>query len=133
MTRFRTVAVSIGAGAVLALSACGNGPPAASSSSGGGGGGDVGKGGAALGTATVMVASNDQDQFAPAASTAKVGDIIEWTNAGSHTHNVTFDEYQPLSGSLDKGEKWQVSFTKAGSYEYHCTFHPNMTAKLTVS
>lgn len=128
MTRFRLVAVSVGSGIAMVLSGCGNGPPSTSSAAGP----PPGKGGAALGAATVTVQGTDQDQFAPKTSSLKVGDIIEWDNGGAHVHNVTFDDYQPLSGDLGPGAKWQVKFDKAGEYDYHCTFHPAMTAKLTV-
>ena len=130
MTRVRTVAMSGGAGLVLLLSACGNGPPAASG--GATANNCIGKGGGSA-PATVKIQATDQDQFAPTTMTAKVGDIIEWTNVGTQAHNVTFDDCADATGDLTGGSKFQVTVVKAGSYDYHCTIHPQMTAKLTVT
>lgn len=129
MNRYRAAVLSAGAGVLLVLSGCGNGPPATPAPAGP----PPGTAGKSIGPATVMVQGNDTDQFAPNKSSLKVGDIIQWTNSGSHTHNVTFDDYQPLSGDLGPGDTWEAKFDKPGTYDYHCTFHPAMTATLTVS
>lgn len=131
MTRFRLAATALAITSALILAACGNGPTATSSA---GGGGPVGKGGATLGApAGVVVQATDQDVFAPASSTIKVNEIIEWENKGTQVHNVTFDEHDELTGDLSPGKTWEVSISKPGDYPYHCTIHPNMTATLHVT
>src|SRR5438552_14771731 len=45
-------------------------------------------------TAVVHVNETDALKFEPASSTAKVGDVIQWTNAGTALHNVTFSNQQ---------------------------------------
>ena len=85
-----------------------------------------------LGTPTEKVSATAGLTFDPSATTAKVGDVIQWTNTGSVAHNVTFTDPSLTSGTLNQGDTWQVKFTVAGTYAYHCTFHPGMDGQLTV-
>ena len=133
MTRARVTAIGLSAAATLTLIACGNGVPQQPGGSGGGGGSSVGTAGAKLGTADVKVDATDQLQFSPNSSSAKVGQIIQWTNAGSVLHNVTFDVSSLSDSGLAPGGTWEVKFTKAGSYHYVCTFHAGMEGTVTVS
>ena len=66
---------------------------------------------------------------------AHVGDIIEWMNAGSVLHTVTFDNHSELNDdTLQGGGVWQVKFTVAGTYPYICTIHqPDMKGTITVT
>lgn len=134
MTRMRSIAVAVGFGVVLALSACGNGPPEVAGAGGGGGGATVGSGASTgLGTAAKSVQATADLKFDPASISVKTGDVIQWTNGGSVPHNVTFDSNQSLtSQTLQQGDTWQVKFTVAGTYAYHCTFHPGMDGQITV-
>ncbi|WP_405727782.1 cupredoxin family copper-binding protein [Streptomyces sp. NBC_01537] len=72
--------------------------------------------------------------FAQKSLTVKVGDTVKWTNEDTAPHTVTttsgpasFD-----SGNLSKGQSFSYTFTKAGTYDYYCAVHPDMTAKITV-
>lgn len=134
MTRTRSIALSVGVGLVLALSACGNGPPEVAGGAGGGGG-SVGTGAASgVGTPAKQVAATSDLKFNPTSITVKTGEVIQWTNTGGVPHNVTFDQYQALtSQTLQQNDTWQVKFTTAGTYAYHCTFHPGMDGQITVS
>jgi plastocyanin len=86
-----------------------------------------------LGTPAANVAATDQLAFDPTAVTATKGGVIQWKDTGSTAHNVTFDGQPSLtSGTLQKGNTWQVQFTTAGTYKYHCTFHPGMNGQITV-
>jgi plastocyanin len=134
--RTRIVVMTLAAVGATGLAACGNGAPETSSSGGGGGGCTAGTAGtSAGGTAATKVSATDQLQFAPATGTAKVGTVVEWSNTGSVLHNITFDgSASCLSDSaFQPGGTWQVKFTAAGTYTYHCTIHPGMDGKLTVS
>ncbi|MEO8898633.1 MAG: plastocyanin/azurin family copper-binding protein [Candidatus Dormibacter sp.] len=86
-----------------------------------------------LGTPTAKVSLTDALKFDPAATRAKVGDVIQWTNTGTTAHNVTFTDPTLTSGTLNKADTWEVKITVAGSYAYHCTFHPGMDGQLTVA
>jgi plastocyanin len=50
-------------------------------------------------------------------------------------HNVTWDADQTLNSpqTVGPGETWQVKFTVAGAYTYHCTIHPGMDGQITIS
>jgi len=96
---------------------------------------DVGSAGASLGTASVKVQANDNLAFDPTSTTAKVGQIVQWTNVGSQSHNITFngDAVNVSDSTLNGGDVWQVKFTKAGTYSYECTIHSGMNGTITVS
>jgi plastocyanin len=135
----RTTALALASAAAMAalLSACGNGPPSSSETGGSaGGGGGATTQGASLGTADVKVSAGDDLKFTPASTSAKVGQIVEWDNSGSAQHNITFTTASASDAtdtSFAAGDKWQVKFTKAGTYDYQCTLHPGMDGKISVS
>jgi plastocyanin len=115
--------------AIVGLAACGgtSTPPSSAGAS-------VGVAGANLGTPAVMIAATGNLTFDPAMQTAHVGDIVQWTNTGSVEHTVTFDSQSSLSDpSLQPGGTWEVKFTTAGTYQYHCSIHPNMLGTIVVS
>jgi plastocyanin len=89
---------------------------------------------------TTPVATNKVDikdfAYSPATITVKVGDTVTWTNQDSTSHTVTTSDgpEQFDSGSIDQGKTFTHTFTKAGTYKYHCTFHPSMpTATVIVT
>ena len=87
-----------------------------------------------LGTPAEKVSATADLKFAPAATSAKTGDVIQWTNTGNVAHNVTFDSNTDLnSQTLQQGDTWAVKFTAPGTYAYHCTFHPGMDGQITVA
>lgn len=86
-----------------------------------------------LGSAAEKVSATADLKFDPAATSAKVGDVIQWTNTGNVAHNVTFTDPTLTSGTLNQGDTWQVKFSVAGTYSYHCTFHPGMNGQITVT
>jgi YVTN family beta-propeller protein len=70
--------------------------------------------------------------FGPDAATVKVGDSLTWSNDDGSPHTVTFRDGSANSGSILPGQTFTRKFDKAGAYEYFCSFHPYMTAKVTV-
>ena len=129
---FGRALVAVGLLLTLGLAACGgssgtpsnSSPPAAS----------VGTAGVSLGTAAVKISATDQLTFDPAMQTASVGDIIQWTNTSSVEHTITFDAESSLSDpSLQPGATWDIKFTTAGTYHYHCSIHPTMIGTIVVS
>jgi plastocyanin len=82
-------------------------------------------------TATVTI---QNFAFAPANLTVKVGTKVTWTNHDSAPHTVTSDTGTTLnSAQLSNGESYSHTFTQPGTYNYHCTVHPNMKATITVT
>lgn len=69
--------------------------------------------------------------FKPAEVKAKVGDTILWVNKDVFDHTATardksFDIIQPPKKSVSQ------TLTKAGTFDYYCQYHPNMTGRLVV-
>jgi plastocyanin len=69
--------------------------------------------------------------FRPDPITISLGDQVDFTNTGSATHTVTFDNGADC-GPLAAGAVTSVGFTVAGTYTYHCTIHPAMKGTITV-
>lgn len=57
------------------------------------------------------------------------GDSVTWTNRDSAQHSAT-DEGEFDTGLLKKNESGTVKIEQAGTYNYLCTVHPDMRAKL---
>ncbi|MFE3035865.1 cupredoxin family copper-binding protein [Streptomyces canus] len=64
----------------------------------------------------------------------EVGQTVRWTNHDSAPHTVTTTKAPVAfdSGTLQKGESWSYTFTKAGTYEYYCAVHPDMVSSVKV-
>ena len=72
-------------------------------------------------------------KFQPATLTVNAGEIVEWKNADIYPHTATAADGRAFdSGSIAKGASWQFRASKKGTYDYLCTFHPNMKARLIV-
>ena len=72
-------------------------------------------------------------KFFPATIEARIGQTIEWTNDDLTPHTVTSQGTGDLnSGSIDAGASWRYTFTQAGSFQYYCTFHPEMKGTVVV-
>ena len=70
--------------------------------------------------------------FSPPTLMVKTGTKMTWTNKDSTTHTVTADQGAFNSGDLAPGNSFSFTFTKAGSYAYHCMIHPFMKATIVV-
>jgi plastocyanin len=80
------------------------------------------------------VNETDRFQFEPMTIRVVRGDVVEWTDTGAIAHNVTFDRYPAMtSGTMNTGDRFQIRFNAAGTYQYRCTFHPGMNGTVTVS
>jgi amicyanin len=66
----------------------------------------------------------------------KAGDTVTWTNNDSVRHNVVADERSaaaPEGPLIADGKSYSFTFTKAGTYPYHCEPHPNMKGTVVVT
>ena len=86
-------------------------------------------------TKTVTVAIRSF-KFEPATVTVNQGDTVEWKNDDIVPHTATEDANaeKPAfdSGAIATGGKWHFVAHNKGTYNYTCTFHPNMEGKLIV-
>ena len=65
-------------------------------------------------------------QFQPSSVRVKVGDSVTWTNADDRDHSVNATDNSFQSGNLKPGASYTYRFTKAGSFDYACSYHPRM-------
>jgi plastocyanin len=70
--------------------------------------------------------------FEPADLTVAVGDTVTWTNTGSATHTVKWQDGEPESDRLESGATYERTFASAGSFPYVCGIHSQMTGTVTV-
>ena len=74
----------------------------------------------------------DNFSFGPAAVTVAVGTTVTWVNRDDIPHTVVSTEKVFKSKTLDTGDKFSFTFTKAGTYPYFCSLHPKMTGQVVV-
>ncbi len=74
----------------------------------------------------------DNFSFSPATITVPAGTTVRWTNRDDIPHTVVSDDKVFKSKALDTDEDFTYTFTKAGTYNYFCSIHPKMTAKVVV-
>jgi len=71
--------------------------------------------------------------FSPSELTINVGDNVIWTNQDSAPHKILSDSGNELSSdTLAKGQTYSHTFILAGTYNYYCSIHPSMKAKIIV-
>jgi plastocyanin len=84
----------------------------------------------AASTVTVQISNF---AYQPATVTIQVGDTVTWTNLDSAAHTATDTGSGALfDGVMATGESFSHTFTQAGTYDYYCTFHPEMTGTVVV-
>jgi LPXTG-motif cell wall-anchored protein len=71
-------------------------------------------------------------RFTPSTITVSAGESVTWTNNGPAPHSATADDGSFDTGILRKGSSGSHTFTRAGTYTFHCTPHPFMTGRIVV-
>lgn len=70
--------------------------------------------------------------FGPGSVSIEVGDTVTWTNDDTAPHTATaagaFD-----TGTIAAGESASVTFDTAGTYDYVCSIHPQMSGTVIVA
>lgn len=72
-------------------------------------------------------------EFYPAEVTIKKGTAIEWINMDSVSHQIEYLDGKIISNKLEKGDYFDYTFNKPGTYEYYCKIHPSIKGKITVT
>ena len=71
-------------------------------------------------------------KYLPATLTVPVGTTVTWINRDDDVHTVVSTAQKFTSRGIDNDERFSQTFTVPGTYEYFCTLHPLMTAKVIV-
>ena len=76
--------------------------------------------------------------FSPTELSVKKGDTVTWTNKESVGHDVKKTggpgpEFSSgASGGMQEGDTFKHNFNQAGTFEYVCTVHSNMSGSVVV-
>lgn len=129
----------------LAIAACGgtstSNAPAASSSVAASAPAGSPAGSEALACATAPVPADaaatvdvKDFKFNPDAVSAKVGEVIAWTNSDSAPHTASLADGSCSTDQLATGITGALIFNVAGSYPYQCNIHPSqMKGTITIT
>lgn len=72
--------------------------------------------------------------FTPKTITVTKGTTVTWTNDDTIAHTVTATKGDgPQSKLFGKDETYKYAFDKAGTFDYYCKPHPNMTGTVIVT
>lgn len=129
--------------ALLSLSLVGlAGMACGSSTSYGGGGGGGSNFPTPTGAQVIMVhgaQTKNNTAFSPNPFTVSLNGAasvsVEFGNDDNVTHTVTESVANPTfsSGNLAKGTTFTHNFTTPGTYNFHCSIHPNMVGTIQVN
>ena len=131
--RFHLYALTLGLclASFVVLAGCGGGGTSATTASTGSTPGtSSGATGTSAPAAATIVMKNIS--FDPADLTIKVGQTVTWVNQDAPQHDVVANDGSFKSDLLDKGQTFSFTFTKAGTYPFYCSIHPQMKGTVTV-
>lgn len=75
----------------------------------------------------------EANTFQPADVTIAPGDSVTWTNRDAERHDATAADESWGTGNIFTNSSRSVTFATVGIYRYHCTIHPTMEGRVTVS
>jgi plastocyanin len=123
--------------ATLLLSACGGSASTTSTPTPQATTGSQATTGPATASAAVKIVESSDNMYAfqPNALTIKVGTTVVWTNTSDAAHTVTSDTAGVFgtTTNLTMNQTFSFTFTKAGTFPYHCNIHAYMKATITVT
>jgi plastocyanin len=71
-------------------------------------------------------------KYKPVTVAVTKGGRVKWVNADAAAHTSTADDRSFDTQTIERGKSRTVTFTKAGTFAYHCDFHPFMKATVVV-
>ena len=71
--------------------------------------------------------------FSPATLTITKGTVVTWQNNDGVAHTATADNGTWNTGNIPSGGSKSIAFVSAGTFAYHCTVHPMMTASVSAN
>ena len=111
--RFRSLALA--ASVSLLVASCSSSSPTTPSSGG-----------------NLVTVQINNSVYAPNPVTVKVGQQVNWKNNDSITHTATLDGMFNNTISPMSAQGAPVTMNTAGTFNYHCTIHANMTGSIVV-
>jgi plastocyanin len=85
-------------------------------------------------SATPVVSATVENNTWSQPVSAKVNDVITWTNNDSVPHRVELDNGQcKMDSNIAPGTSKGLTFSVAGTYPFHCSVHPTMKGTITIS
>jgi plastocyanin len=70
--------------------------------------------------------------FRPTRIEVSAGTTVVWTNGGQVLHTVTAEDGSFDSGPIEAGSRGSITFSRPGTYRFHCTPHPFMRGEIVV-
>jgi plastocyanin len=70
--------------------------------------------------------------FAPADLEIDAGTTVTWMNTDRDSHTSTSNAPGWNSGTISPGGQFSFAFQTAGTFPYHCSFHPGMVGRVVV-
>jgi plastocyanin len=88
------------------------------------------------GSSSVSIVSGSRtmttNAYNPNPITISSGMTVTWTNNDSIAHTSTSSTGAWDSGMIAPGAKFSRTFQAPGTFQYHCSIHPNMVGTVTV-
>lgn len=85
------------------------------------------------GAAAVVNAGIEGNTFLPSSISAKVGDVITWTNGDVVSHGIQIEDGPRCTGGITGGATGSTTFSEAGTFPFFCFVHPSMKGTFTIS
>jgi plastocyanin len=87
---------------------------------------------AAAGGRDTVTATVQDFLFQPGRLEIAAGTTIVWSNNGQVMHTVSAEDGSFDSGPIEPGERRGLTFSRAGTFPFHCTPHPFMRGVIEV-
>ena len=71
-------------------------------------------------------------KFVPGNVSVPTDATVTWTNRDGVPHDATAESGDWATETLRGGDSGTVTFEETGTYDYYCSIHPNMKARVTV-
>ena len=78
------------------------------------------------------VVTIDNFTFTPPELTVAVGTTVKFVNHDDIPHTVVDKNKAFRSKALDTDDAYSITFASAGTFDYFCSLHPHMVAKIIV-
>ena len=62
-------------------------------------------------------------KFVPETINVSIGTTVTWHNLDSKSHTATANDDSWNTGDMGIGDSHSVTFSKSGTYHYHCKYH----------